>query len=185
MKRVIHVAHDLICASVCPGDVVIDATAGNGNDTLFLAKLVGEDGRVYAFDVQYEALLSTRERLSSEEISTTVSYYLASHADLARLVPAASAVMFNLGYLPGADHGTITRTASTIEALEGAANILSPGGVITCICYPGHEGGLEEAEAVLTWAEAHSSYRKVTVMNEKDRLEGRPFLVSLANIPID
>ena len=31
------------------GDVAVDFTMGNGGDTLFLSKTVGESGRVYAF----------------------------------------------------------------------------------------------------------------------------------------
>ena len=185
MKRVTHAAHDLIRSVVKPGDVVIDATAGNGHDTLFLTQLVGEEGRVHVFDVQYEALLSTRERLTSEKVTTPVSYHLASHAGLGRLVPSASAVMFNLGYLPGTDQVTITKADSTVEALQQASEILVPGGVISCICYPGHSGGLEEAEAVLDWARIHAEFSKVTLPDEKDRLEGRPFLVSLENRPAD
>ncbi len=184
MKRVTHVAHDLIREVVSAGDVVIDATAGNGHDTLFLARLVGEEGRVHAFDVQYEALLSTRERLSKEEVTTPISYHLASHAKMAPLVPSACAVMFNLGYLPGTDQVTITKTQSTVEALQQASEILKPEGIITCICYPGHPGGLEEAEAVVAWARIHAEFSMVTFPDEKDRLGGRPFLVSLENRPM-
>ncbi|MDA7538402.1 class I SAM-dependent methyltransferase [Akkermansiaceae bacterium] len=185
MKRVTHVAHDLIRSVVKPGDVVIDATAGNGHDTLFLTSVVGEEGRVHAFDVQYEALLSTRERLAVQNATGPVSYHLASHARIARHVSSASAVMFNLGYLPGTDQVTITQTDSTVEALQQAAEVLTPGGIITCICYPGHPGGLEEAEAVLDWARIHAEFSKVTLPDEKDRLEGRPFLVGFENRPAD
>ena len=45
------------------GDVAVDFTMGNGGDTLFLSKTVGESGRVYAFDIQEEALISTRAYL--------------------------------------------------------------------------------------------------------------------------
>ena len=93
--------------------------------------------------------------------------------------------MFNLGYLPGTDQVTITQTDSTVEALQQAAEVLTPGGIITCICYPGHPGGLEEAEAVLDWARIHAEFSKVTLPDEKDRLEGRPFLVSFENRPAD
>jgi len=170
---------------VKPGDVVIDATAGNGHDTLFLAEVVGGQGQVHSFDVQYEALLSTRERLAKEVVEARIRYHLSCHARLRFHVTSASAVMFNLGYLPGTDQVTITRTSSTIEALQQASELLTPGGIITCVCYPGHPGGLEEAEAVMDWASSHAEFSKVTLPDEKDRLNGRPFLVSLENCAAD
>lgn len=177
-RRVTHLAHELIELVVSPGDQVIDATAGNGYDTLFLARLVGEEGCVHAFDIQQAALDSTAARLAENDHQAQL--HLCSHSKMTEYVSSAKAVMFNLGYLPGTDHGTITRTASTLSAMRAAAALLSKGGIITCICYPGHSGGLEEAEAVLGWASEKSGagFELITA-NEKDRLEGRPFLVAL------
>lgn len=172
-----HLAHELIGASVSSGDTVVDATAGNGYDTLFLARLVGKEGRVHAFDVQQAALDSTTARLQKYGCSAVL--HLCSHADMSEHVEEARAVMFNLGYLPGADHEKITQKKSTLAAVEAGLSILLPGGVMTCICYPGHPGGLDEAEAVLSFAQqkAEASFELITA-NEKDRLEGRPFLVA-------
>ena len=47
------------------GEVAVDFTMGNGGDTLFLSKTVGESGKVYAFDIQEEALASTEAYLKS------------------------------------------------------------------------------------------------------------------------
>ncbi|MGJ8697018.1 MAG: class I SAM-dependent methyltransferase [Verrucomicrobiaceae bacterium] len=182
MKRATHLAHDLLKEVVGRGDAVIDATAGNGHDSLFLAELVGEEGEVHAFDIQEAALDATRSRLEEARRGDCLKTYLESHAKLAGMVPSAKAVMFNLGYLPGADQGVITRSDSTLEALEGAVEILEPGGVITCVCYPGHPGGLDEAEAVLGWAESCGERGEVILANEKDRHEGRPFLVGFRNV---
>ncbi|MDB4500655.1 methyltransferase domain-containing protein [Akkermansiaceae bacterium] len=182
MKRVTHLAHDLIDAILHPGDIAVDATAGNGHDTLFLAGLVGDKGHVHAFDIQEAALTSTRQRLASEACQTPVSYHLCSHALLAKKVTSASAITFNLGYLPGTDQKTITEAGSTLQALAASLEILTPGGILTCICYPGHPGGLEEAEAALAWAEKQThqdAHFDLITANQKDRLEGRPFLVAL------
>lgn len=177
-RRVTHLAHELVESLVQEGDTVVDATAGNGYDTLFLARLVGKSGCVHAFDIQQAALDATTARL--EENGYSVEFHLCSHSEMAVHVTEAQAVMFNLGYLPGTDHSTITRTSSTLDAVEAAVSILSAGGIFTCICYPGHPGGLEEAEAVLAWAQEKSSASLVLITaNEKDRLEGRPFLVAL------
>ena len=152
MKRPTQQAHEIVSAVVRPGETVIDATAGNGHDTLFLAGLVGEGGRVVAFDVQEAAIASTRRRLAEAGVLERVEPWTGSHARMAeRVEPGIAAVMFNLGYLPGGDHGLITRTDETLRALEAAVALLRPGGVVTVVCYPGHEGGDKEAAAVREW----------------------------------
>ncbi|MFT5467281.1 MAG: ubiquinone/menaquinone biosynthesis C-methylase UbiE [Verrucomicrobiales bacterium] len=134
---------------VQPGDTVIDATAGNGHDTEFLARLVGADGRVLAFDIQSEALESTRTRLESEGLEERVTLILAGHETMAEHASQASTVMFNLGYLPGSDRARITKAKTTLTAIESAQQLLEPGGLITIVAYPTHEGGQAETEAVL------------------------------------
>lgn len=149
-------AHDLLRGVLRDGDVAIDATAGNGHDTLFLAQCVGANGKVIAFDVQAEALVSTRERLAQAELLGRVSLVLGSHAALmAHAAPqSVAAVMFNLGYLPGADHAVITSTDDTLCALDAAVELLKPGGCLSIVCYPGHAGGDAEAERVTAWTES-------------------------------
>jgi tRNA A58 N-methylase Trm61 len=168
-------AHREVAAVLRDGDVAIDATAGNGHDTVFLAKLVGEAGKVIAFDVQEQAIASTRERLAAEGLLERVELVHGSHGLIAEQVTPGSvaAVMFNLGYLPGGDHAVITRTAETLGALEAARGVLRPGGVLTIVCYPGHVGGDEESAAVVAWAEKHGA----EVIRREDTLRPAPFLV--------
>lgn len=63
------VAHKIIEEKVKKGDFCIDATAGRGHDTVFLTELVGEEGRVIAFDIQQDAVDSTRALLQEKRIS--------------------------------------------------------------------------------------------------------------------
>ncbi len=128
-----------------PGDIVVDATMGNGHDTERLAELVGETGHVYAFDVQEQAVQNTRERLEKAGLSARATLYLESHEHLTERVPApVRAVMFNLGWLPGGDKSITTHLSSTQKAVEGALSVLAPMGVL-CICvYPGHDEGMRE-----------------------------------------
>jgi predicted methyltransferase len=156
---VLSFAQELAGARIRPGDTALDATAGNGVDTLFLAKADGVKGAVHAFDIQETALAKTRDRLWKElgEEADRVQLHLASHDQMKELVPvpvhgAVAAVMFNLGYLPGADHTVITRPGTTLPALSAALELLRPGGVLTVAVYPGHEGGRSEADAVDAWA---------------------------------
>jgi len=157
---ILSFAHTIVRDRVRPGDIAVDATMGNGHDTLFLARLVGDAGHVYAFDIQEAALANTAERLASSGLpSSRCTLLLDDHAAMAERLPASavgevSAVMFNLGYLPGADHTVVTRTASTLKALEAALAVLRVGGAVTVVVYPGHEGGADEAAAVEAWAAA-------------------------------
>ena len=145
-------AHAIIRQVVRPGDVAIDATAGNGRDTKFLADLVGETGQVFAIDLQPEALRRTEALLSEDQLAH-VHLVQRDHAELKAIIPREhhgriAAVMLNLGYLPGGDRSLATRTDSTLEAIRSTLEILRPGGVLTVIVYPGHPGGADEAIAV-------------------------------------
>lgn len=127
------------------GDVVIDATMGNGYDTIYLGNLVGENGKVYAFDVQEEAIKSTKKKVERDNMTERVELILDGHQNLDKYVKEeVSCVVFNLGYLPRAKHVVITKPDTTLEAIKKSLNLLKPNGVISIAAYIGHEGGLEE-----------------------------------------
>ncbi len=142
--------HFMLKDEISEGDLAIDATAGNGNDTVFLANAVGTSGKVIAIDIQENAIIATRVRLSEEGLLDRVSLHHGSHTDLPKLADhgTAKAIIFNLGYLPGADRNITTRTPDTLNALQSATGLLKPGGILAAVCYPGHDAGKEESEAV-------------------------------------
>ena len=144
-------AHREVENVVKTGDLVVDATAGNGHDTLFLANLVGSEGKVVAFDVQQAAIESTRRRLEEAGVAERVELCHESHGKILERCGRgeAVAVMFNLGYLPGGDHEVITEVGETLKAVVQALFVLKPGGVMTIVCYTGHPGGREESSAVV------------------------------------
>ncbi|MFK7850290.1 MAG: class I SAM-dependent methyltransferase [Akkermansiaceae bacterium] len=148
--RPTHLLHRLLEDVIQQGDRVIDATAGNGHDTVFLAEAVGAEGRVIAVDIQAEAITSTSRHLAENGLSDRVDLHQKSHTQLNQLTSqeSVSAIVFNLGYLPGADHKLITKTEDTLEALSLATSLVQKNGVLCAICYPGHEGGDEEARTV-------------------------------------
>lgn len=149
LEGIVGQAHRFIRAAVSPGDTVVDATAGNGGDTLFLAGLVGPAGLVYAFDLQPEAVSNTRRLLDTEGFLDRVRLIEDDHSRLEHYVtPGVSAVMFNLGYRPGGDKKLTTVPLTTCRALQAALNVLRVGGRLSVACYPGHPGGMEEALAV-------------------------------------
>lgn len=152
--------------------VLIDATAGNGHDTLFLARLAQSFcGEVLAFDVQQAALAVTRGHLAKAGL--TARLICASHADMNEYVRSSVAVvMFNLGFLPGSDKAVVTRAEHTLAALRVAADVLLAHGVISVHAYTGHPGGLEEAESVRAWARSlprkHWRVQEITEANRGD-----------------
>jgi predicted methyltransferase len=145
----VHLVQLLISEALSPGGTAIDATAGNGYDTLFLARQVGPRGKVYAFDIQAEALQNTELLLQEAGVLDRVVLLQSSHEKLEELAPApVDAVIFNLGYLPGGDHNLVTTSETTTIALKAALKMLKPGGRIGLVIYTGHPGGQEELAAV-------------------------------------
>jgi glycine oxidase len=175
-------AHTAVSSAVGEGDSVIDATAGNGHDTLFLARQVGPTGRVVAMDIQTVAIETTRKRLEAASISN-VELRQTSHENISECgikKGEVAAVMFNLGYLPGSDRSVTTQTQSTTRSIRRAAEMLRPGGVLTIIGYRGHAGGKDETEAVqrMTAGLAGTRYSvMVTPGDEADATSPMLFLV--------
>ena len=143
------------------GDTVVDATVGNGNDTLKLSNAVGDEGRVYGFDIQAEAIKSAKEK---NYIYNNVVFLNESHSDLDLFVKnEVSFVIFNLGYLPGGDHTIQTSEITTIPAIEKAMSKLKPEGVIVLVIYRGGDTGFSESEAVLSYIKG-IDYKKFSVL---------------------
>ncbi len=163
--RPLEMARSLLSACLAEGDTAVDATAGNGRDTVFLARLVGASGKVWAFDIQQQALANTARMLELEKLSNRVTLVGSGHENLAHYVgDNLGAAMFNLGYLPGGDHSIITRPSTTLIALEIALKNLRPGGMATLIIYSGHTGGKEEEDTLLNYA-AYLDQSKFTVLH--------------------
>lgn len=155
--------HELLSEVVHKGDLVVDLTAGTGQDTLTLYNMVGLTGQVVAFDIQSQALAITGERLSSAgaqvrfhpqgicsvEHTPGVDLLQISHAEISRILTAApKGIIANLGYLPGGQKELITRPESTLLALRQSCSLLATGGRLVLAVYPGHPGGAEEGIAV-------------------------------------
>ena len=143
-------AADVLRQAIAPGDTAIDATMGNGHDTLLLCQLVGEGGRVYAFDVQPQAVENTKKRLEEAGVLDRASLFRLGHEHMAEKVPGpVSAAVFNLGWLPGGDHSVTTHWETTRQAVESALELLRPRGVLVLCAYPGHPEGDREREALM------------------------------------
>lgn len=163
MLKQLEMAHWILKDIIKTNDVVVDATMGNGYDTQFLAEL---GANVYAFDVQEEALNATEKRLDDAGIKNqifeknlsnlltdpSVNLVLSGHEKLSEYVKEPiKAAIFNLGYLPKTDKSVVTKADTTLTALDALTNQLVVGGRIAIMIYYGHEGGMEEKNAVIKW----------------------------------
>lgn len=162
LPPILSLAHQFLSRAIRPGAFVVDATAGNGHDTVFLAEEVGPSGHVYAFDIQPEAIESTRTRVSEHGFGDRVTLLPMSHSLIESALPSKlkgslSAIVFNLGYLPSSDKSVITEAATTLQALRDGTQWLASGGVIVCVIYTGHSGGAQEAEAIEGWSSSLDS----------------------------
>ncbi|MEM1441011.1 MAG: class I SAM-dependent methyltransferase [Verrucomicrobiota bacterium] len=178
LPRATEMAHDLVRKRIREGDIAVDATVGNGHDTLFLAELVGPTGKVIGFDIQEQAIEMT---LAKTNTLPQVTLHQTGHETMEEFVTEnVAVVMFNLGYLPSADKSVTTLPDTTTCAIRSALNLLSPGGLVTLAIYTGHAGGDEEAAAVLALAESlpqekfsATSYRFLNQRNSP------PFLIAI------
>lgn len=143
----------IISENVKSGDICIDATAGRGNDTVFLASLVGDTGHVTAFDVQEEAIESTKELLEKNNFSERADVFLESHSNMDKYFEreTVSCITFNLGWLPKGDHKISTKKETSLKAIEKGLTLLKKGGIMTIIIYYGRDSGFEERDAVLEY----------------------------------
>ncbi|HHV64149.1 MAG TPA: methyltransferase domain-containing protein [Peptococcaceae bacterium] len=134
------------------GDMAVDATAGLGRDTLFLAQCVGDKGKVFAFDIQEQAIKATQELLQEQGLAHRVQLLAVSHSEIAKYVPPGiQAAVFNLGYLPGFGKKIVTRPETTLQALTQVLKLLKKNGLVAITVYRGHEGGLEESETLISY----------------------------------
>ena len=143
--------HHFIKEHVQRGDCCIDATAGNGNDTQLLCELVGENGKVLAFDIQEMAVKHTKERLEKAGLINRAEVLLESHVNMKQYVRenSVSCIVFNFGYLPGGDHNLATKGETSIQAIHQGLNLLKKGGMMSLCIYSGGDSGFEERDAIL------------------------------------
>lgn len=149
LQNILPFAHSLLSGCLKTGDIAVDGTMGNGNDTALLARLVGETGRVYAFDIQAAALAATEQRLREHNLLARVQLIHAGHETMAQHVPPQiAAAVFNFGYLPRGDHRITTLPESSLAAIQAALNLLKLNGLLVLVLYHGHEMGKLESRAI-------------------------------------
>ena len=150
------------------GDLCIDATAGNGSDTLLLSRLCGNTGHVLAFDIQKDALDHTKEKLLKESPFQNCKCILDSHSNMEAYASpdTVSCIVFNFGYLPGGDHTISTRIKTSMPALSSSLKLLKKGGLLSLCIYSGGDTGFEEHDAVLSWLKSLDPHCYLVIKSE-------------------
>ncbi|ACJ32804.1 SAM-dependent methyltransferase [Anoxybacillus flavithermus WK1] len=185
LMRILPFARSLIDLAVKEGDIVVDATIGNGHDTLYLAERVGQSGHVFGFDIQAQAIENTTKRLHEHHMETRVTLVQASHAEIDAHIPPEykgriTGAMFNLGYLPGGDKQIVTKPNSTIAAIEQLLDIMAPEGIIVLVIYHGHPEGAIERDALLQYVRTIDQQRAHVVRYEFiNQINQPPFIVAI------
>lgn len=152
----VELCHRFLEGTIPTGGTFLDATCGNGHDTLFLCRKAAPNGRVLALDIQPAAVEATNRLLAEHGLQGVGRAIVCDHRDLGHLVPPGTldAAVFNFGWLPGADHAVHSAAESTLPALQAALDALKPGGVLTAVLYSGKVIGDGEKQAVLEFFRA-------------------------------
>lgn len=183
--QITELCHFFIQSRVVEGSFCIDATAGNGNDTSFLCRLVGQTGHVLAFDIQEAAITATKNRLLAEGLSDYAEIIHDSHSNMHKYAQEESVdcIMFNFGYLPGADHSISTKADTSIPAIKAGLSLLKKGGIMSLCIYSGGDSGFSEKNAILEYLKEldHKKY-VVLFMSYYNRPNNPPIPVMILKI---
>lgn len=185
LQPILAFAHSILNEAIHEDDIAVDATVGNGHDTTFLCKLVGENGKVYGFDIQKVAIERTMEQLKSQELHTRATLFHTGHEQLLQSIPPENhskikGAIFNLGYLPKGDKSIVTHGDTTISAVKQLLSIMSEGAVIILVVYHGHPEGKQERNQLIEFVkkidqkEAHvAQYGFINQINHP------PFIIAI------
>ncbi len=150
MINLLEVEKNFLIPHIKKGGVAVDFTMGNGHDTLWLSNAVGEEGKVYAFDIQAPALASSKKLLETENAPKNYTLILDSHSNVKTYVKEKICLgMFNLGFLPGNGNKSVTtKRETTLPAIRAAIELLDRDGGLLIAVYPGHKEGEIEGELI-------------------------------------
>ena len=185
LERILPFARRVMEIAISPGDVVVDATLGNGHDTVFLANLVGPNGKVYGFDIQERAITTTQERITDQLLQDRVILFHKGHEQLIDSIPIKdhekiTGAIFNLGYLPGGDKSIVTKSHSTISAIEQLLEIMPQKGIIVLVIYHGHEEGTVERDDLIKYCQ-HLDQNLAHVLQYQfiNQVNHPPFIIAI------
>ncbi len=185
LERILPFARSLLAKAIKPGDAVVDGTLGNGHDAEMLCELVGEDGRVFGFDIQETAIENSMKRIEESHFEDRVMFFQRGHENVKKSIPPQyhgeiSAAIFNLGYLPGGDKSLVTKPDTTISAIDQLLDIMAVEGIIVLVIYHGHPEGAVERDILLQYAE-RIEQKKAHVLQYRfiNQVNNPPFIIAI------
>ncbi|BAH06009.1 class I SAM-dependent methyltransferase [Clostridium kluyveri] len=175
----VAIAKDICIKKLKEGDIAVDATMGNGNDTVFLAEIVGQSGKVYAFDIQQDAIKNTQKKIAYKNLFKYVKLINDGHENMDNYISEkVKLVIFNLGYLPKGEHSITTRADTTLIALKKALNLIDKNGVVILVVYYGHEQGKFEKMSLERYVKTlHQKKYNVVKINFINQINSPPMLI--------
>ncbi len=175
-SQITHWCHEIIRSQAQAGGLYIDATMGNGNDTLLLCELAGESGEVFAFDIQRQAIEATKTLLEEHHVTTNCHLILDGHENMDYYVQESTAdvICFNFGYLPGGDHEIATMASTSLIAIKKGLGLLKPGGMMSLCVYSGGDTGFEEKDCILNYLKELSAREYTVIVNQYFNRENNP-----------
>lgn len=183
LEKAVYFSHNLLKKKIRQGDIVIDGTVGNGNDTLFLAQLVGNTGKVIGFDIQNAAIKSTEKKLLENEVVSQVELHQIGHENVELFLTKdlrISAAIYNLGYLPGGDKEITTEKDTTLQSVSSLLPFLAEQGLLLLVVYSGHPKGSLEKEALLDYVEKlDQNEYSVLLYQFINQKNSPPFLIAI------
>lgn len=181
LNNAVELSHFYLKNCIKPGSFVVDATCGNGGDTVYLASLVGKNGEVMAFDIQPEAIANTKKHLEQANLAENVSLILDGHQNMEQYLCGrkADAFVFNLGYLPGGDHSLHTKPETTLSALKIAVSSITAEGIVCVSIYHGKDSGFAERDAVLDYLQTLDSHQYNVIIHQYSNKPNFPPIFAL------
>ena len=167
-SQITYWCHSIIRSQIPEGGVYVDATMGNGHDTLFLCEMAGENGSVWAFDIQDQAVEATGNLLFRNGYDKNIHLIKDGHENMDRYLQeqTADVICFNFGYLPGGDHSIATHARTSVTAIEKGLTILKSGGMMSLCIYSGGDTGFEEKDHILQYIKELPSAMYTVIVNE-------------------
>lgn len=159
--------HSMIKMQVPSNGIYIDATAGNGYDTLFLCQVAGESGMVYAFDIQEQAIINTKNLLEKHGMQNRADVILDSHIHMESYIlqETVDCICFNFGYLPGGDHLIATEAETSLLAVKQGLRLLKKGGMMSLCIYSGGDTGFKERDILLEYLKELDGKKYIVILN--------------------
>lgn len=175
-SQITYWCHEVIRSQAKRGGLYIDATMGNGNDTLMLCEMAGDTGEVYAFDIQPQALKATKNLLEKNHVAAKCQLILDGHENMDNYLQqeTADVVCFNFGYLPGGDHSIATQADTSLVAIQKGLQLLKPGGMMSLCVYSGGDTGFEEKDCILNYLKTLPAKEYTVIVNQYFNRENNP-----------